>query len=95
MLVLLGDRGELVSVEEAAEMFLLLPHGELAGVPGADHGAFFSTTVDTFQSLILSFCCGARTRVVKDRTERDIPKSPHGAIGPHLMWSGSLAKGAA
>ena len=37
-LVLNGDRDELVSVEEAAEMFHLLPHGELAVVPGADHG---------------------------------------------------------
>jgi pimeloyl-ACP methyl ester carboxylesterase len=54
-LVLLGDRDNLVSVEEAAEMFHLLPHGELAVVPGADHGAFFSARVDVFQSLILDF----------------------------------------
>lgn len=54
-LVLNGDRDELVSVEEAAEMFHLLPHGELAVVPGADHGAFFSARVDAFQALILNF----------------------------------------
>jgi pimeloyl-ACP methyl ester carboxylesterase len=38
-LVLLGDRDELVSVDEATEMFHLLPRGELAVVPDADHGA--------------------------------------------------------
>jgi pimeloyl-ACP methyl ester carboxylesterase len=54
-LVLVGDRDELVSVEEADEMFHLLPDGELAVIPGADHGAFFSTAVDTFQSVILGF----------------------------------------
>jgi pimeloyl-ACP methyl ester carboxylesterase len=54
-LILLGDRDELVSVEEATEMFRLLPRGELAVVPGADHSAFFSAAVPVFQSLILSF----------------------------------------
>jgi pimeloyl-ACP methyl ester carboxylesterase len=54
-LILLGDRDELVSVEEGTEMFRLLPRGELAVVPGADHGAFFSAAVPVFQSLILSF----------------------------------------
>jgi pimeloyl-ACP methyl ester carboxylesterase len=54
-LVLLGDRDELVSVEEAMEMIRLLPRSELAVVPGADHGAFFSTRVSTFQSLMLDF----------------------------------------
>lgn len=54
-LILLGDRDELVAVEEATEMFHLLPRGELAVVPGADHSAFFSAAVPVFQSLILSF----------------------------------------
>jgi pimeloyl-ACP methyl ester carboxylesterase len=55
ILVLLGDRDELVSIEEAVEMVRLLPRAELAVVPGADHGAFFSTKVATFQSLMLDF----------------------------------------
>jgi len=54
-LVLLGDHDELVPVEEAAEMYRLLPRGELAVVPGADHGAFFSAKVAPFQSLMLDF----------------------------------------
>jgi pimeloyl-ACP methyl ester carboxylesterase len=54
-LVLLGDRDELVPVEEAAEMYRLLPRAELAVVPGADHGAFFSGNVTAFQSLMLDF----------------------------------------
>ena len=36
-------------------MFHLLRDGELAVIPGADHGAFFSTAGDTFQSMILGF----------------------------------------
>jgi pimeloyl-ACP methyl ester carboxylesterase len=54
-LVLLGDRDELVSVEEAMEMARLLLRSELAVVPGADHGAFFSTKVATFLSPMLDF----------------------------------------
>jgi len=54
-LVLIGDRDELVPVEEAAEMYRQLSNAELAVVPDADHGAFFSAKVATFQSLILDF----------------------------------------
>jgi len=54
-LVLIGDRDELVSVEEATEMFRLLPRAKLAVVPGAVHGAFFSEKVTPFQSLMLDF----------------------------------------
>jgi pimeloyl-ACP methyl ester carboxylesterase len=54
-LVLVGDRDELVPVEEAAEMYRQLRTAELAVVPDADHGAFFSRKVSTFQSLILDF----------------------------------------
>lgn len=54
-LVLLGDHDELIPVEEAAEMYRLLPRAELAIVPGAAHGAFFSEKVSAFQSLMLDF----------------------------------------
>jgi pimeloyl-ACP methyl ester carboxylesterase len=54
-LVLIGDRDEITSIEEATELFRRLPNGELAVVPGADHGAFFSAGVAAFQSLILNF----------------------------------------
>ena len=54
-LVLIGDRDELVPVEEAAEMYRLLPRAELAVVPGAVHGAFFSEKVAAFRSLMLDF----------------------------------------
>ena len=36
-LVLTGDRDELVPVEEAAEMYRLIPAAELAIIPNADH----------------------------------------------------------
>lgn len=54
-LVVLGDRDELVPIEEATEMYRLLPKAELAVVPGAEHGAFFSSKVGPFQSLMLDF----------------------------------------
>jgi pimeloyl-ACP methyl ester carboxylesterase len=54
-LVLLGDHDHFVPVEEAGEMYRLLPNAELAVVPGADHGAFFSAKVAFFQPLMLDF----------------------------------------
>ena len=54
-LVLVGDRDELVPVEEAAEMYRLLPKAGLAVVPGAVHGSFFSEKVALFQSFMLDF----------------------------------------
>ena len=54
-LVLIGDRDELVPVEEATDMYRQLGHAELAVVPNSNHGAFFSEKVTIFQSLILDF----------------------------------------
>lgn len=54
-LLLLGDRDELVQVEEAAQMYRQMPTAELAIVPGSDHSAFFSAKVDAFRSLMLDF----------------------------------------
>jgi pimeloyl-ACP methyl ester carboxylesterase len=54
-LVLIGDRDELVPVEEAAEMYRQLPNSELAVIPDADHGSFFAGKVATFQALIQDF----------------------------------------
>jgi pimeloyl-ACP methyl ester carboxylesterase len=54
-LAFVGDRDELVLVEEAAEMYRQLPKGELAVVPEADHGAFFSERVASFQAVIVEF----------------------------------------
>jgi len=54
-LVMIGDRDELVPVEEAAEIYRRLGNAELALVPDADHRASFSAKVATFQSLILDF----------------------------------------
>jgi pimeloyl-ACP methyl ester carboxylesterase len=53
-LVLVGDRDQLIPVEEAWEMYRLLPRAELAVVPGCDHLAF-DARVDLFQPLILDF----------------------------------------
>jgi pimeloyl-ACP methyl ester carboxylesterase len=54
-LVLVGDRDEIVPVEEAVELFRKLPAAELAVVPGADHGAFFAAKVHLFQAAMLGF----------------------------------------
>ncbi len=54
-LVLLGDRDGIVTLEEAVEMYRLLPNAELAVIPGADHGSFFSAKVVSFQAAILDF----------------------------------------
>jgi pimeloyl-ACP methyl ester carboxylesterase len=54
-LVLLGDRDNYIPVEEAVEMYRLLPNAELAVVPGADHGSFISAKTALFQPLILNF----------------------------------------
>ena len=36
-LILIGDRDDLVPVEEATEMYRLIPRAELAIVPNSDH----------------------------------------------------------
>ena len=54
-LVFVGDRDELVPVEDAAEMYRQLPRAELAVVADADHGAFFSARVASFHAIILDF----------------------------------------
>jgi pimeloyl-ACP methyl ester carboxylesterase len=56
-LVILGDRDGLVSVEEATQMYRLLPNAELAVLPGAEHTDFiFSPAkVALFQPLLLDF----------------------------------------
>lgn len=53
-LVVLGDRDQLIPVEQAVEMYRLLPHGELAVVPGADH-LFPFVQVEYFAHIILAF----------------------------------------
>jgi pimeloyl-ACP methyl ester carboxylesterase len=54
-LVLLGDRDEILPVEEAAELYRRIPAAELAVIPNADHGDFFAARVDAFQSAMLDF----------------------------------------
>ena len=53
-LVLLGDRDAIVPIEEASEMYRLLPNAELAVLPGADHLACFAN-VPLTQALVLDF----------------------------------------
>ena len=54
-LVLVGDRDDFVSVEQSVELYRLLPHAELAVIPGADHGAIVSAKTDFIQPLVLDF----------------------------------------
>jgi pimeloyl-ACP methyl ester carboxylesterase len=53
-LVLVGDRDDFIPVEEASEMYRLLPNAELAVLPGADHLAAF-TKAPLAQALVLDF----------------------------------------
>ena len=69
-LVLIGDRDELVPIEEAVEMYRLLPKAELAVVPSAAHGSFFSEKVAHFQSLMLDFLLRIGSRV--DRAPKQV-----------------------
>ena len=62
-LVLVGDRDEILPVEEAVELFRRLPAAELAVVPDADHGAFFNAKVPLFQAAMLAFLGRQDTRV--------------------------------
>lgn len=57
-LILLGDRDEFTRVEEAVEMYRLIPHAELAIFPNANHGeAVFGTSGVSphFMSTVLDF----------------------------------------
>jgi pimeloyl-ACP methyl ester carboxylesterase len=53
-LILVGDRDPIVPVEEAAEMYRLIPKAELAIVPNGDH-SFPSTNPDIFTTLSSGF----------------------------------------
>jgi pimeloyl-ACP methyl ester carboxylesterase len=53
-LIMVGDRDPVVPVEEAVEMYRLIPKAELAIAPHTDHG-FPRANPDTFTALTLSF----------------------------------------
>ena len=53
-LILVGDRDPIVPVEEASEMYRLIPNAELAIAPNVDHDFPF-TNPDTFIALTLGF----------------------------------------
>jgi pimeloyl-ACP methyl ester carboxylesterase len=56
-LVLVGDRDEFVPVEDAVQMYRLLPNAEFAAVPAADHTDFIfsAAKVAVIQPLIVDF----------------------------------------
>ncbi len=54
-MILVGDRDEILPVEEAVELYRRLRRAELAVVPGADHGAFFAADAHAFRALMLDF----------------------------------------
>jgi len=53
-LVLLGDRDQIISVEEAVEMYRLIPEAELAIVPNANH-SLPMTKAELFTNLVSDF----------------------------------------
>jgi pimeloyl-ACP methyl ester carboxylesterase len=53
-LILLGDRDEFIKAEEAVKMFRMLPNGELAMIPGANHSVS-RTKTEEFSSVVLEF----------------------------------------
>ncbi len=54
VLILIGDRDEGVSPEEAVELFRLLPNAELAVAPASDH-SFIEAKAGLFDTLALDF----------------------------------------
>ena len=52
-MVIVGD-GDVVRPEHAVEMFRLLPHGELAILPGATHGLIVEKA-DLLAAMVLPF----------------------------------------
>ncbi len=52
-LVIAGDRDSVVPVEEAVEMYRLLPNSELGILPNADH--FQASDHETFVAIVLDF----------------------------------------
>ena len=52
-LILIGDRDQLVPVEEATEMYRLIPTAELAIVPNADH--LQAAGSELVQTVVLDF----------------------------------------
>ncbi len=53
-LVLIGDRDEYIPVEEAVEMYNMIPNAELAVVPQTTHGNLLANS-DLFADLVLNF----------------------------------------
>ena len=53
-LVILGDRDEFFSVEDAAGLYRKLPNAEIAVAPGANH-SFFHEKADLFNTIVLDF----------------------------------------
>jgi pimeloyl-ACP methyl ester carboxylesterase len=53
-LILMGDRDELIPLEEAVDMYRLIQGAELAIVPGSDH-MFFRSRPEIFTNAVLDF----------------------------------------
>ncbi len=62
-LILMGDRDEMIPLEEAVDMYRLIPNAELAIAPGSDH-RFPVSRADLFTNLVLDFCL-RQSRVVE------------------------------
>lgn len=54
LLILIGDRDDLIPVEDSAAMYRLIPNAELAVVPNADH-ALPRANVNMFSDTVLEF----------------------------------------
>ena len=54
MLILIGDRDQLIPIEDVVAMYRLIPNAELAVVPNADH-SMPRTNVDMFTDTVMDF----------------------------------------
>jgi pimeloyl-ACP methyl ester carboxylesterase len=54
ILIVIGDRDQFIPVEDAVAMYRLIPNGELAVLPGADH-SLSRTKVKEFSGVILEY----------------------------------------
>lgn len=54
-LILIGDRDEMIPLEEAVDMYRLIPNAELGIAPDSDH-TFPLSRPEVFTNLVLDFC---------------------------------------
>ena len=67
-LIIWGDRDQYLPVEDALELYRLLPNAELAVLPNADH-SISRTRVEQFANLVKEFLLRHTTLIKQDNED--------------------------